>query len=252
MHKKICVWAVCDSESNNQMSMNKVGESHVFSLYVDKKEFKNNQLCELTDTDLVHRITHVLRLEVGEELILFTGTYRALITLEQIHVLTPYISWFLPVLEREDFENALTMLTVYGAYTIIPFISQKSRRNWGSDKDFERAKKIMVAAAEQSKQYVLPLIEPVLSFEHMTKKMTEYTTVLFEFDGQSPRELLLGDNVQKKPKTIAGLVGPEGGFSAEEEALLRAHATHVCTLVPMTLKACDAVSLGMGLMRSLL
>ena len=217
----------------------------------------------VTDKDLLHRLISVLRVQPNDHLLLFDATHHVTCTiiaitkkevtvrvLERQHntTVTPKIIWLLPLLEREDFEEALYVLTAMGATEIYPVITQKSRQNWGNEKERERAMRIMVAAAEQSKQFVLPTMQKTVTLQEATK--TAGTKLFFDAQGQPAYEVIT--QLQKEGGPFLCLVGPEGDLTEVEKELVRENNFIFCKLTPTILRASHAVTVGMGLLRSCL
>lgn len=236
-------------------------DKHEFALFISVPLF--HELI-ITDRDTIFRIQQVLRIAIGDTVIFFNDTQYARATyvsgdkkqlrfsLEKSHdtiPLTPKIHWLLPILEREAFEAALYSATVLGATTIQPIITQKSRQKWGSEKDLERARRIMISAAEQSKQFVLPAINPVRVilnlFQDPPKKIS--IPIFFDPTGLPCKELLKQTNVQE----FTLCIGPEGDLTSEEKQFLKEQGFQFYSLGKSVLRACDAVMVAQGIVRAL-
>jgi 16S rRNA (uracil1498-N3)-methyltransferase len=223
---------------------------------------------QITDPELVHRITTVVRLGIGDSFILFDTNYHATVTilgiqpkkaitlelhsLEPNCVLQPRVTWLLPLLKREAFEEALYTLTELGATAIQPIVTRKTGKAW-SEKDTHRSRKIMIAAAEQSKQFIVPVLLPILPLETwLMQPYPESMTKLF-FD---PQGVLLGTVLsslqERKPDELVACAGPEGDLSQEEKDLLARQNFIFCRLTPTILRAQQAIAIGLGTLRSLL
>ncbi len=211
-------------------------------------------------SELYHRCHTVLRLPVNERLILFDDTHKTIATIsgytkksvsfslgnkEPLVKLLPYIHWIVPILKREAFEQAFYSLCEMGATSIYPVTTAKAHRAWGSKKDYERAQTIMIAAAEQAKQFALPLIHPVMPiFECQPGAGMK---IFFDPTGEPlPTVLKRGHDAQ----TWYACVGPEGDLTPEEKEYLRQHGFMVSRLTPTILRAQQAVAVGLGCMRS--
>ncbi len=217
-----------------------------------------------TDLDLYHRCKQVLRLKPNEQLVLFDDTHKALATLteytkksvilslgtkEPLVPLTPEIHWLLPLLKKEAFEQALYSLCEMGAASIYPLKTTKTSRSWGSgggsEKDYERARTIMRAAAEQSKQFVIPTIHPV---GELVSWQAEGQKIFFDSEGKPLKEVLS----LSSEGPWYGCVGPEGDLLQEEKEYLKEQGFVFCRLTPTVLRAQQAVALGLGILRSIL
>lgn len=241
-------------------------EKHEFAFFTAEAVnlIKNQREYVLKDKELVHRLAHIVRIQVDETIILFDSHVNArckIISCSKkemsVHVvehknnsiIKPTIIWLLPLLDREAFESSLYALTAMGGNDIIPVITEKSRRVWGAEKERERAQRIMIAAAEQSKQFCLPNIKSAMK---ISDAVTIQGTKLF-FDAQGTAAFDVVAHVrQNKVEPIVCAIGPEGDLTNAEKELLRSHGFTFCALTPTILKASAAVEVGMGLLRSCL
>ena len=106
-----------------------------------------------------------------------------------------------------------------GAASVTPFLSSRCvSRPDGSTlpKKTERWRKIAAEAAMQCGRGVLPGVGDALPFSDAVKKAAGADIPLFCYEGggEPLREVLRG----KTPGTVSVIIGPEGGFSAEEAA----------------------------------
>lgn len=242
-------------------------EKHQFALfYTNLSGFLHsaqNKSFSLTDPNLVHRITSILRLGIGESLVLFDQSLHAQVTIADIvkhksirfeldykkHnlIYKPEITVLLPLLKKDSFETALYSLAEIGVTTIQLLITHKSQQRW-TPKDQERAQKILIAAAEQSKNFALPTLKTPLNLHDFLKESNTFDAKIF-FD---PVGILLSQTLQKitQPKHIALAIGPEGDLINEEKELLRSAGFVFSSLTPTILRACQAAALGAGIIRS--
>jgi len=120
--------------------------------------------------------------------------------------------------QREKFEWMLQKCTEIGAAGFLPVISQRSlvQRNTDTLAKYERWQMILKEAAEQSGRGMIPrLLPPAQLNEAVANTREEYPLRLipWEDEQQTGIKAVLG---QGKPVNVAVLIGPEGGFSAEE------------------------------------
>lgn len=249
----------------------KKNEKHEFAFFTPEvtRLTQSEQEYTLKDVDLNRRLLSIVRVQPGEKIILFDAVNAVACTVitynkkettiitgtRTTHIgLTPEITWLLPLLEREAFEDALEALTVMGATTIIPLITQKSRKQWGvgtsAQKEHDRAQRLMIAAAEQSKQFMLPVIQETVALTIALKNIKQPTAKIFFDATGKPAFETLEIIRNHKPQSIIALVGPEGDLTAEEKKLVQQYDFEFCKLTPTILRARTAVTLGMGLLRS--
>jgi len=240
--------------------------THEFSLYLkDLSTARAGQSLTITDSDLIHRMMFVLRLKVDDTIILFDQTTHAEVILEEmvkhkmvrarVHTLsknkifTPRLTILLPLLKKESLETALYALTEVGANSIVPIITHKSAHSW-TPKEYERAQKIIIAAAEQSKNFAFPsLMQPVKFAQAISSSTTAATKIFFDPQGNT-LTTFLSSTVQSAEFIIA--VGPEGDLTPDEKELLKNADFTFVALTPTVLRACQAVALGVGMIRSLI
>lgn len=242
--------------------------AHEFALYtptVDYLIHKNaQQSIVLQDSDVVHRLVSVLRVEKGDVVIVFDNKQSVRCSVETVtkkqcfvtvlssteHVKSiPEIQWCVPLIAKEAFEDIVYNFTAMGVASIQPLITEKVKRSWGGDRERARLDRIMIAAAEQSKQFVFPqLYEPVALKNYSFLEQC----VWFDPEGQSLYDTITyikSQNVQN----ITCLVGPEGDFSSEEKEFLARQAPVIRTaLTPTILKSETASAVAMGALRSCL
>ena len=224
---------------------------------------------EITDVELVHRISSVLRLNKGDTIILFDNQYHSVasilgiepkksVTIE-IHALevnvplAPSIMWILPLLKREAFEEALYTLVELGVQAIQPVLTRKTSKAWWSEKDSGRSRKIMIAAAEQSKQFILPHLMPLIPLDIWLARPHNPNSVKLFFDPLgSPLKTVIASLEKTTNQEIIGFAGPEGDLTQEEKDALMQHSFAFCKLTPTVLRAQQALTIGLGALRSLL
>ena len=211
------------------------------------------------DADQTRQARTVLRLTAGSLLTLFNGTgieatARVLApsqrgtTFEVESVETPdreppvRLTVGLSVLKGDRFEVALQKLTELGVARIVPLLTERSvvsfddARGWL--KRAERYARISREAAEQSERVTLPEIaEP---------------TALADFLPQQPAIVLL-ERSESAPigKIVPGVeaaiaVGPEGGWSEQEQARIVQEAAGTASLGRLILRAETAAIVAAG------
>lgn len=243
-------------------------DSHCFALHVTSLNLTKlaDSVCKIDkslDAQLIHRIYSILRLKENERVILFNETHYALVLLKKIsprelilyfeeiqpHVsLDPSVTWWLPLLKKEAFEQALYTLTEMGAQSIIPIRTQKSSHKWGTSKEYDRARAIMIAAAEQSKQFLIPKLEPVQ--ELLQCKADSEVKVFFDASGKPFIQSLKEQNISTQ--SIIACSGPEGDLTTDEKNYLKMQGFVFCKLTKTVLRAQQAVALGLGILRTVL
>ena len=89
-----------------------------------------------------------------------------------------------------------------------------------------RWQKIAASAAEQSGRGIVPEVAAPISFKQLLAAVEGEHTVTFYEGGGRP----LAELVDTATESVSLVIGPEGGFEAEEIERLRAAGAHVATL----------------------
>jgi len=245
---------------------------HEFAVYVpnlsSQLTLKSEHLV-LNHPDTVHRIRSVLRLSQGETITIFDGTHQVTCTISDINKTTisvaivlmertvplfPSITVLLPLLKREAFERMIYACVELGANTIQLMSTEKSQRPWRSDKELERVHAIMVAAAEQSKQFAIPEIHQPCTLQEAVQLHAIDTRLVADPAGEPLYELLtrIRQKMQsQKEKSLVITMGPEGDFSDTEKEVLRAASYQPVKLTPTILRSQQAGALLLGIVRSI-
>ncbi len=240
-------------------------EKHIFALYIKNLDLaiSNNRIF-LSDEQQVHRIGHVLRLKQDNILILFNRTYHVtmqitvitkkniqgiVITAEKNSSLTPKIKLLLPVLKKDALSEAVYNAVEVGANEIQLVQTCKAQRII-SNNEFERLERVAIAAAEQSKNFVFPIINKKIPFDDAVK-IGAGAKLFFDPAGKRINEFL--DTLQhKKSDAMTLLIGPEGDLTQEEKDVLTNDQWMVCALTPTILRSAQAISVGVGIIRSMI
>lgn len=245
-------------------------QKHQFALYIPNlnaltAELSKGQSFTVTDMDLVHRIIAILRLSAGESLLVFDQKVQLIVSIiatqknklvqmridekKNNRILEPDIIFLLPLLKKESLETALYSLTEIGATKIQLVVTQKSQPRW-TLKELERAQKIIIAAAEQSKNFAFPQLIAPIEFDKLFAQLNPVACKIF-FD---PAGITLSECLKQiknaKPKQIVLAIGPEGDLMAAEKEQMKQKGFIFCALTPTVLRACQAAALSTGVIRS--
>jgi 16S rRNA (uracil1498-N3)-methyltransferase len=170
---------------------------------------------------------------------------------EKITPLKPTIIFLLPLLKRDDYETALYALTEIGVNIIQPIFTQKTAHQWNR-RDNDRAERILIGAAEQSKNFAYPeLADPILLDTALQKYAAAPIKIFFDPLGKpffEVAQIVHSKNISQ----LLLLIGPEGDLNAEEKKITHTHGFIFCALTPTIMRATQAASLGAGFIRSLL
>jgi 16S rRNA (uracil1498-N3)-methyltransferase len=251
--------------------MNLNSESHVFALHCNQTAYFINQndtknMHSIDDNILVHRIGQVLRLQEGDQFILFDQQHSITCQLKSLSQRSlcfsiikkscnirhqPKITLLLPLLKREALQEALYAAVELGASTVQLVSTQKGQHAWGSSKELERLTRIMHSAAEQSKNFSYPdLIEPKSLASAVENVSKQAHKIFFDPDGCVISSVLTSVSSENIAEIVV-LIGPEGDLTQEEKQFIDSHAFTFCKLTPTILRAQQAVVVGLGILRSM-
>lgn len=173
------------------------------------------------DEALLWQWNKVLRFRAGQQVVLFDGikTDRLYEIVEikdnEAHLMMKtelsrqlperhvYLFWSL--LKKDNNDLVLQKCTELGVSNFVPIISDRAIRK---DFNFERAKKIVLEAAEQCGRSNIPMVrEPI----HLQKALEEYNDKLPIFVAHQGEAKSFNT-----PDKCGVLIGPEGGWSEAE------------------------------------
>lgn len=208
-----------------------------------------------------HYLTKVMRVAAGDAVVLCdddTGEWAARIVstdrrdvmLEPVERLRPREQvpdfWLCPALLKKDrFDLMLEKATELGVRAIRPLIT---RRCVADKLNLERARAIVIEAAEQCARTALPELAAPEKLDALLAAWPGDRALFFadELGGEPPAEAFAAHT-----GPAALLIGPEGGFDDAERAAVRTHAAAVpISLGPRILRgetaAIAATALWMG------
>ncbi|MEX0939837.1 MAG: RsmE family RNA methyltransferase [Candidatus Babeliales bacterium] len=232
--------------------------------------YKENQQAIIDDKLLFHRITRILRLTIQDTFLLFDRQQhmqfeliiaepkkkqiQAIVVKKQRNkILEPAITFFLPILKKDALEHTIYSMVECGATTVQLLYTQKVQRKL-NQKEFDRLQNIMIAAAEQSKNFAFPILhEPKLLQEAIPTFDSFNVVYFFDMNGKDILHCLESIKFSSNKNFSIGLmIGPEGDLTDNEKEQLQEKRVVFCTLTPTILRAQQAAALSLGIFRSFL
>jgi 16S rRNA (uracil1498-N3)-methyltransferase len=130
----------------------------------------------------------------------------------------PDVSLLLAVYKFDRMEWAIEKATELGVARIVPVVAQRSDRHLAAaaDKRVERWQRIALQAAEQSRRTAPPDVMAPTELRDAVK-MSAATRILLAENEQ--RTLLKDALASHAPGSVLMAIGPEGGWTHEEETL---------------------------------
>jgi len=230
--------------------------------YVSHPRIENGML-KIEGSEVRH-IRRVLRLKVGDEIVIFDGSGKeyectifeegpssVVIRIQNISSSereSPLdITLAQSLLKGEKMDYLIQKATELGVKEIIPFFSSRSIPLLERSNRLERShrwERIAVEASKQCGRGIIPKIELLQEYSEIlsTPSQDSLHLILWEKEGKKLKEILKASNEKKK---IFFIVGPEGGFSQEEvehakrmgfipitlgERILRSETASLCLL----------------------
>jgi len=202
-----------------------------------------------------HHLSRVARLRVGEEIHLFdekgvkyfarideiSAEATRLVILGAEERAAPSVRIILgqAVLKAKAMDFLIQKTTELGIFAIAPVVASRSvvRVEDGDKKKTERWANIALAASKQSKSGWVPTIWPAQDLPRFVAAQTSpVKIVLSEHEGRPLRERVL-ESMALRPGEVVLLVGPEGGWTPDEERMIRAHGFEAVSLGRTILRA---------------
>ena len=183
-----------------------------------------------------HHLTRVLRLGVGEPVVLFDGSGREF-PAEILEVGRHLVRFKVSAGKGVDRESPLRLMlalglcrpgimdlivqkvTELGVNEIVPLRTERAQGWLTDEKDLTRIKRwvrIAQEAARQSGRNVVPRIWPLTDFPQLLKLTEDTELKLFCWEGEKKENLRQALEVKGRVRQVCVLIGPEGGFSAKE------------------------------------
>lgn len=204
----------------------------------------------IDDSELVRQIGDILRLQVGEEIILLDGSgmearcaisavrkrdievdviEKSANTDESLSDVTLYCA----IAKGDTFEWIVEKATEAGVKRIVPMVTARTVKK---DVRADRLAKIMLEAAEVAGRGLVPALGGVLSFAQAVSDASKNDRNYF-FDAD-------GDEMKVGPAGKIGIfIGPEGGWGDEETAAAKSASFQVVSLGKLTLRAETAATI---------
>ncbi len=196
----------------------------------------------LLSKDHTHYIINVMRLKRGSQINFFNkeGEWTSeIVFLDKNRIEVKYlkkirqqssnskIQLAICLVKKNPMDIILQKATELGVSRIIPIISDRTEIK---ELNFDRAKRIVTEATEQSNQLVPPEIADVSSLNNFLKNLDGSTKILFA-DVNTKYNLKSED--LKDSQSLCILIGPEGDFSPSERETISKNSN----VIPFTISS---------------
>jgi len=198
---------------------------------------------EIQKLENIKQIKGVLRLKVGDHLVLYNGSgnqgefkisqiEKSKITCELLNILPENkperkVRLYLAILKKTNFELAVQKAVECGVSEIIPVLNERTIKTKIS---ISRLKKVIHEASEQCGRTDVPVLKEKMKWKdalEIAKHSDE--TIIFDEDGKEYTP-------KKGAITVSIFIGPEGGYTENEIALAKAKDFEQTSLGPLVLR----------------
>lgn len=214
----------------------------------------NNHLAENIKLELgsdhTHYIKTVLRLKVNDQFRIFNGTdgefLAQIAKLDRNNIAITIqeclrkprtessLTLAMSIIKQDKLMLAINMATQLGVTKIVPLITERCQFR---SVNIERLTKCVIEATEQSERLNPPVIELAISIQNYLKKNNNFVLYANEHEKEENSILKLKSS-NKDIADISIVIGPEGGFTNDENALLASY------------KNAHSISLGKNILRA--
>ncbi|MDD2190522.1 MAG: RsmE family RNA methyltransferase [Eubacteriales bacterium] len=207
--------------------------------FVDAKAILDNSI-RITDADDRKHILKVLRLGIGDIISVSDSAefeYKAeIISSEKDFIEAKIldkqkfagepelkITLFQGIPKKGKMETIIQKTVELGVFSVVPVFTDRTVviDHGNFNKKIERWQKISDEAVKQCRRGIIPQIRQQISFKEMLEVITNYDLILFPYENE--KNLTIKSclrMITEKPKDIAVIIGPEGGFSDNEANIL--------------------------------
>lgn len=204
-----------------------------------------------------HHHLRVSRVRPGEKILLILGEGRSalseLIHIEKNEALLNILSYknsprsydievCLGLLKKDAMEEVAKLVTELGVKKVTPVLTQYSQR---TSQQFKRWNKIVEQAQQQSNNLYRPILSDVVELEKFLCGLNKSEVCSYLLSSLPGEMNLISSLPANKPSCL--FIGPEGGFSSNEEEMIQrtVHASKVHLPMPI-MRAPTAISVGVG------
>ncbi len=200
------------------------------------------EIVKIGDQNIINQLLNVFRFKEGQEVILFSQDnydYHYLIdsyTKKEITfklkskelsiVPQKKVTLYMSLVKKDTFETVVRTCTELGVTQIVPVMSERCEKK---NLNEERLKIISIEASEQCGRTNIPIISPIISLKEAIEAQIVAEQTQNNAEGTQTRNIvasLFGEKINSEDvkKVISSpvlniFVGPEGGFTDNEEKM---------------------------------
>ena len=209
--------------------------SNISTFYVKNNQINEDKIKIIGDD--VNHLKNVLRYKVGDKLEICDECAKRYytevknITNEEIELnildinedskeMNVKVTLYQGLPKSDKMELIIQKCTELGISEIVPILTERvvvkiDEKN--ENKKIERWNKISLEAAKQSGRQAIPKIENIVNLENIIENLSKYDIVIVPYECEKDNTLkAILKNINKEIKSIAIVIGPEGGFSDKD------------------------------------
>lgn len=208
-------------------------------LFTDKQHIEE-KFIRITDKGDIRHMRKVMRMKEGDQVDVSDSQqweYRAeILSADEDLVLLSIldkqkfarepetqVTLFQGIPKAGKMETIIQKCVELGVHDVVPVFMDRTVvvEKGNFSKKLERWQKISDEAVKQCKRGVIPRICPQVRTADLAGMVADYDLVLFPYENEekySLKDCLRG--LSERPKRVAVIIGPEGGFSDQEAALM--------------------------------
>ncbi len=211
--------------------------------FIGDFDFKST-IINISDDNLVHQISRVLKLKDGEKIILGDGNRNEIegeilsirkdsveIKIDKKYINTNeperHVRLYCAILKKENFELVVQKATEIGVSEIIPIISDRTIK---TSIKYERLQSIAHEASELSGRGIVPIIREATLYKIAMLEENEIK-LFFDISGE-----IFDEKKTINSKNISVYIGPEGGWTEEEHDLAKENSCIEISLGKLTFR----------------
>lgn len=206
--------------------------------------------------DDVKHIYKVLRLDVGDKIIInnsqgqeYLGsiedinkssvTVNLLDAVEKNAESNLQIDLYQGLPKSSKMDYIVQKATEIGVNSIIPIITERVvvKSDLGEFKKTDRWKRIALEACKQCKRTVIPEVKGPIAFDDLIDNLKGYDLIVVPYENKELYGIKkMCKSIKDEVKSVAIVIGPEGGFEEEEIKTMESIGAHIVTLGPRILR----------------
>ena len=208
----------------------------------------------ILEGDIVHQIRNVLRLQSGERIVVLDNEgLEYTVILDKVekdqvkgticHIRQTAepdikITLYQALLKSDHFEFVLQKCTEIGVSVFVPIVCERCIVRKPSTNKIQRWEKVIKEATEQSGRGMMPVLKPAALFNDTCHSAEGLSLIAgIGLNSLALREILRSSTHQSNHTIINLFIGPEGGFTANEEEFAQRCGIRKITLGPRVLRA---------------